>query len=58
MGVGARDQLLVTVNDIFRGRRRSARVQNGIGPADIIDSHHQDDRIGVRVAEHILVEAR
>jgi hypothetical protein len=54
----ARDPLLVTVNDFFRGRRRNARLQNGIGPADIIDSHHQDHCIGTRMTEHILVEAR
>ena len=55
--VGARDALLVAGDDILRGRRRlSFRPQQRVGPADVVDAHHQHHNVDARAAQHVAVE--
>ena len=51
MRMGARDQLLVSFDDRLGGRLRIMRRQAAAGPTDIIDAHHQDDRVRFRLTQ-------
>ena len=57
VGMGARDQLPVAGDDVLGGRLGIVQGQAGARPADVVDAHHQDDRVGVRLAKHIALEA-
>ena len=55
--MGARDELLVAVNDVVRRRRWLVWRQDTARPADVVDAHHQNYSVRVRVAQHVAVEA-
>jgi len=55
--VSTRYQLLVAVNNVVCRWRYLMRRQDSVRPADIVNSHHQNYSVRVRVAQHIAVEA-
>ena len=54
--MGTCDELLVAVNDVLRRRRLLVWSQDAVGPADVVDAHHQNYSIRVRVAQYVSIE--
>ena len=44
------NELLVAVDDLFGSRRDGMRIEDGIGPADIVDAHHENDGVDIGMA--------
>src|SRR5580704_15404209 len=55
--MGARDELLVAVDDGVRRRRWLVWRQETARPTDVVNAHHQNYSVRVRVAQHVTVEA-
>ena len=54
---GAGYQLLISENDVIRRRSLfSLRDQDRAGPTDVIDAHHQHNRIDTRTINYVPVE--
>ena len=52
----ARDQLLVTVNDVICRWCGLVWRQDTVRPTDVVDAHHQDYGVRVWNAQHVAVE--
>ena len=57
VGMGTCDQLPVAGEDVVGGRLRIVQGEAGARPADVVDAHHQDHRVGMRLAQHVALEA-
>ena len=54
----ARDQLLVPSDDRLGSRLGLMQRQAAAGPTEVVDPHHQNDRVGLGLTEDVGVEAR
>jgi hypothetical protein len=57
MQMGTGNELLVSFNDVVSRRGLLARRKDTTGPADVVNAHHQNYGIRMRMVQHIAIES-